>query len=70
MSNKTYDTLKLIALLIAPIASFIGQILEIWEIPLASQIGLTFTALDALFGAIVVIAKKVYDAKDKGEDHE
>jgi len=69
MSNKTYDTLKLIALLIAPIASFIGQLLEIWEVPLASQVGLTFTALDTLFGAIVVIAKKIYDVrKDKAED--
>lgn len=63
MSDKTYDTLKLIALLVLPIGTFISSFFEIWGIPYGQQIQQTFIALDVLAGALVTIAKAQYDRK-------
>jgi len=61
MPNKVYDTMKFISLLIAPVCTFIAAIVNIWDIPYGTQIVATIAAADALMGAIVVIAKKIYD---------
>lgn len=63
MSNKVYDTLKLIALLIAPLVTFAASLVDIWGIKYGSQIVATLAAIDVLFGAIVAIAKAMYDKK-------
>ncbi len=70
MSNKTYDTMKLISLLIAPACTFIAAIVNIWNIPYGTQIVATIAAADALMGAIVVIAKKIYDKDNSGVKEE
>ena len=61
MSNKTYDTLKVIALLVLPIGTFISTFFDIWGIQYGQQIQATFVALDVLCGALVTIAKAQYD---------
>lgn len=61
LSNKTYDTIKFIALLIAPIATFVAALVDIWGIPYGSQIVATISALDVFVGALVVILKTIYD---------
>lgn len=61
MSNKTYDALKVAALLILPIGTFISTFFNIWGLPAAEQLQQTFIALDVLAGAIVTIAKAKYD---------
>ena len=63
MSNKTYDTLKIIALLVLPIGTFVSTFLNIWGLGYAEQIQQTFIALEVLCGAIVTIAKAQYDKK-------
>lgn len=63
MNNKTYDTLKNIALLAAPIIVFISALVSIWNIPYGAQITATLAAIDTALGAIVVVAKKIYDGK-------
>ncbi len=63
MSNKTYDTLKIIALLVLPIGTFISTILNIWGLPYAEQVQQSFIALDVLCGAVVTIAKAQYDKR-------
>lgn len=63
MTNKTYDTLKLIALLVLPIGTFVSTFFDIWGIPGAEQIQQTFIALDVLCGAVVTIAKQIYDSR-------
>ena len=63
MSNKTYDALKVAALLVLPIGTFISTFFDIWGIPFGPQIQQTFIALDVLAGAIVTIAKTMYDKK-------
>lgn len=67
MSNKVYDTLKMIALLVLPIGTFISTFFNIWDIGHAEQIQATFVALDVLCGAIVTIAKARYDAAQKAK---
>ena len=60
MSNKTYDTLKTIALLLVPVLAFIAALVNIWEVPHADKIVASLTALDTLVGAIVMAANKAY----------
>ena len=66
MSDKTYDFLKTMALLILPIGTFIATFCSIWSIPYAEQIQQTFIALDVLAGAIVTVAKSIYDKTEGG----
>lgn len=54
MSNKTYDTLKRIALVAAPLITFIGAVCIIWNVPFSEQITATLAALDTLLGSILV----------------
>ena len=61
MSNRTYDTIKLISLLAVPLLGFIGALCTIWNVPHAEQITATLTAIDTLLGAIVVILAKEYN---------
>lgn len=63
MSNKTYDTLKLIALILTPVLAFLASVANIWEIPYSEQIVATLTGIDTLVGAIVVALKSAWDKK-------
>ena len=67
LSNKTYDTNKFIALLIAPIATFVAALVDIWGIPYGSQIVATISALDVFVGALVVILKTIYEKAKEGK---
>jgi len=63
MSNKTYDIIKTVALFAVPVLAFIASLCSIWNVPYCEQITATLTALDTLLGAIVIVAKKLYDGK-------
>lgn len=69
MSNKQYDTIKLLALLAAPILTLISAVVSIWGIPYGEQITATLAAIDAFIGAVVVIAKANYKGEEEGEDN-
>lgn len=68
MNNNTYDKIKLIALIIAPILVLIGSIASIWEVPNADKITASLAAIDTCIGAIVAILShnysKMLDAYD------
>lgn len=64
MSNKTYDLLKDIALILPFVITFIVAILKIWNIPYATQIELSLLALNTLVASIVKIANKKYKKKE------
>lgn len=68
MSNKTYDTLKLIALILTPVLAFLASVANIWNIPYSEQIVATLTGIDTLVGAIVVALKTAYDKKGGDTD--
>ena len=59
--DKTYDTLKTIALLLPLFITFIAGIGEIWGIPYIDKITLTLTALNGLLGGIVKLANVKYN---------
>lgn len=61
MSNKTYDTLRILSQLILPIGTFVSGVMTIWHAPGAEQVMATFAALDVLAGAIVTVAKAQWD---------
>ena len=70
MKNTTYDNLKMIALIVAPIMTFIATVLKIWNVPYSTQILATLSALDVLVGSIVTIANELYKKsknKNKGK---
>lgn len=60
MTNKQYDTLKTIALILTPILAFLASLVNIWGIPYGEQIVATLTAIDTLVGAVVVVTNKAY----------
>ena len=68
MNDKTYDIIKFVALLVAPIATFAASIVSIWNIPYGAQIVATISAFDVLCGAIVVIAKQIWEKKGGGSN--
>lgn len=65
MSNKAYDIIKAVALIMAPVLVFISALCSIWNVPYCEQITATLAALDTLLGAIVVVAKKLWESKQK-----
>lgn len=65
MTNKTYDTLKTIALMVAPSVTFISAVLTIWHVPFTKEITGTLAAFDVLIGAYVAIANKHYKDQKK-----
>lgn len=67
MTNKTYDIIKNVALFAVPFLAFAASLCSIWNVPYCEQITATLTALDTLLGAIVIVAKRIYEGdKQKG----
>lgn len=66
MNDKMYDTIKAVALICTPVLTFLTAIVSIWNVPFSAELTATFSALDILAGAIVVVAKKIYDEKKGG----
>lgn len=72
MNDKTYDTIKNTALFATPILTFLGSLVTIWAAIITSNpvipaaITATLSAIDALLGAIVLVAKKIYEEKKRG----
>ena len=67
LSNKAYDIIKIIAILILPISEFISSMATIWGMPYGQQIVATLVALDVLMGTIVKIASDRYQ-KEANEE--
>lgn len=63
MSDKTYDTIKNIALIVTPVTVLISALLAIWSVPYTTEITASLAAIDTFCGAIVVVAKKIHDGK-------
>ena len=64
MKNKTYDVLKIIALLILPLSELVSAIATIWGLPYGQQITASLVALDAFLGAVVKISSDAYHNGD------
>lgn len=70
MSNKTYDVLKWIAMIVLPaLGTLYFALAGIWNFPYGEEIVGTITALDAFLGAILGISNVTYNKQlDKQED--
>ena len=64
MSNRAYDILKFIALVVLPaLATLIIGVFEIWGLPYGAQIGATITAVATFLGAILSVSSAKYKAE-------
>ena len=62
MSNKTYDVLKFIALILLPaLGTLYFALASIWGLPYGEQIVGTITAVDTFLGAILGISTSHYN---------
>ena len=61
MSNKTYDILKVIALVVLPaLATLYLTIANIWGLPYGEAVAGTITAIDTFLGAVLGISSSNY----------
>lgn len=66
MSNKTYNTLKWVALTVLPAISALWcGLSDIWGLPYGTQIGGTIMLFDAFLGAILGISSVKYNKTNK-----
>lgn len=68
MSNKLYDVLKWIALILLPaLGTLYFALAGIWGFPYGEQIVGTITAIDCFLGALLGISTAVYKKGNKDE---
>lgn len=61
MSNKVYDILKWIALIVLPaVATLYASLAPVWNLPYGEQIVSTITAVDVFLGALLQISSAQY----------
>ena len=62
MSNKVYDILKKISLIVLPaLATLVITIFQIWNIPYAEKVAATITAINTALGVILGISNYNYN---------
>ena len=67
MSNKLYDVLKWVALILLPaVGTFYFALAGIWDFPYAEQVVGTITAVDTLLGALLGISSAQYNKNQEG----
>lgn len=61
MSNKVYDALKWVALVVLPaLAVFYGDLASIWGLPFGEQIPDTIMSVDLFLGVALGISNATY----------
>lgn len=60
MSNRVYDILKIIALIVAPLGAFTVSMLSIWTAIDTAPIVATVTAIETLLGSLLAIMSSKY----------
>ena len=68
MTNKTYDILKKVSLMIVPFVTFLASVTDIWDLPYGAAICATVSAFGVFLGASLDISSKNYHAEEDGED--
>ena len=71
MSNKAYDVLKYIALILLPaLGTLYFALAKIWGFPYAAEIVGTISAVDAFLGALLKISTDNYNKENAEEPEE
>lgn len=64
MSNKLYDVLKWIVMVVLPAcATLYAALSGIWGLPYAEQVPATITAVDTFLGVVLMISSAHYNKK-------
>lgn len=64
MSNKVYDILKWVAMIVLPATGTLYLTLSgIWGLPYGEQIAGSITAIDTFLGAVLMISSNSYKKK-------
>jgi hypothetical protein len=64
MSNKVYDILKWVAMIVLPaIGTLYLTLSGIWGLPYGEQIAGSITAIDTFLGAVLMISSNSYKKK-------
>ena len=65
MSNKTYDIIKIVALIILPsLTTFVGVTLEALDVSCTGVVVTIMTAFDAMVGGIIEKLSSMYKKKN------
>ena len=71
LSNKAYDILKYIALILLPaLGTLYFALAKIWGFPYAAEIVGTISAIDAFLGALLKISTDNYNKEQQPPDEE
>ena len=71
MSNKCYDVLKYIAMIVLPaLGTLYFALAKIWSFPYGAEIVGTITAVDAFLGALLKISTDQYNQELKPPEDE
>ena len=71
MSNKTYDILKYLTIIVLPaIGTLYTGLSQIWALPYAAEIPATIMAVCTFLGAILCISTAQYNNGDLSEEDE
>lgn len=62
LSNRTYDKLKPVCLILLPFLTFLAAIVTIWNVPHAHEIAATVAAIDTLIGTLLKLSSDSYHA--------
>ena len=69
MSNKVYDVLKYIALILLPaLGTLYFALAKIWGFPYAAEIVGTISAVDAFLGALLKISTDNYNKEQEEQE--
>lgn len=67
MKSETYDKLKHIAWIVAPLLTLIAAICNIWGVEYADKITATAAAIDTFIGSLVAVSNYNYN-KENSDD--
>jgi hypothetical protein len=71
MSNKIYDILKYIALIVLPaLGTLYFALAGIWGLPYGEQVVGTITAIDTCLGALLGLSAYKYKKNESEENYE
>jgi putative holin Dp-1 len=69
LSNKVYDGLKFLAMILLPaLASLYFALAPIWNLPNAESVVGTITVVDTFLGGLLKVSNKSYDASESKYD--
>jgi hypothetical protein len=67
VSNKTYDILKRVALIVVPaLATFVNAIGIVWGVPYTNEVTATITAFGVFLGAAIGVSSMNYEPDTHG----